>query len=238
MALIAQIFNKPKPAVIQIDDVDGDKKDFIVIDSATVISHEHDAEVTENPVESGARIVDHYEEQPKKLTIEGVISEAPIKPLQAGLATVGGAVATFSGIRGGLGGAAVSGGVGALSSALLGDEGDRVKAAMDSFEELEKGARIVTIITGLRVYDNMVLVGFKPVERKDHGDSLVFTANFSEVVIAASELVLIPALADDVSTAATPTQNLGKKQSSAEPAGLKNSNQTLLKRIFSSSSGG
>lgn len=54
----------------------------IEVDVSIAESHETDCDITENPVESGANITDHVQVKPAKLTIEGLISDTPIKFFQ------------------------------------------------------------------------------------------------------------------------------------------------------------
>lgn len=54
----------------------------IEVDVSVQETHETDCDITENPVESGANITDHIQVKPAKLTIEGLVSDTPIKFLQ------------------------------------------------------------------------------------------------------------------------------------------------------------
>lgn len=54
----------------------------IEVDVSVSETHETDCDVTENPVESGANVTDHVQVKPARLTIEGLVSDTPIKFLQ------------------------------------------------------------------------------------------------------------------------------------------------------------
>jgi hypothetical protein len=54
----------------------------IEVDVSVSETHETDCDVTENPVESGANITDHVQVKPARLTVEGLVSDTPIKFLQ------------------------------------------------------------------------------------------------------------------------------------------------------------
>lgn len=59
-------------------DLYSQKNDTITVDATVRESHEHVAEVTEHPVESGTEISDNIRMKPRKLTIEGVVSATPV----------------------------------------------------------------------------------------------------------------------------------------------------------------
>lgn len=53
------------------------KFDFVVLDASLSESHAATVDVTEHPVETGAKVVDHLIPAPDDLSIEGVVSNTP-----------------------------------------------------------------------------------------------------------------------------------------------------------------
>lgn len=130
------------------------------VDASLSEDHNFDSEVTRDPVERGADITDHIRKLPISVTIEGVVSDTPI------------------------GDAAVA------RDVVLEGEGERSPETTYSAEALgvllgirDRGEP-VTIVTNLRVYDNMALERLNVPVDAETGAALRFTASFVEVVIA------------------------------------------------------
>jgi len=71
MGLLSLVYGtKKKLAIAQIE-----------VDVSVSETHETDCDVTENPVESGANVTDHVFVKPARLTVEGLVSDTPIKLL-------------------------------------------------------------------------------------------------------------------------------------------------------------
>lgn len=66
-------------------------KDFFLpiwnFDATTSESHQHSAEVTNHPVERGVDITDHIQLKPFRLTLQGIVTNTPLKPGVASSAT-------------------------------------------------------------------------------------------------------------------------------------------------------
>ena len=136
-------------------------------------THSRDAQVTENPVESGATVADHVVLEPEGVSIEGFISSAPVRILPLGQAGTG--------------------------------------RVLDAFEELDRLWRRrepVELVTGYRVYDDMIITRLELPRRREVG--LRFTAELRKVNIVDSEVAELPAL-DEVSDAAAQEQNRGRQ---------------------------
>lgn len=194
MAILSLLF-KREPRVLEIQAPrpfagEGGKnlRTFLKIDAFENIQHQHEAEITENPIETGSLVSDHMDVKPKVLTFTGLISEAPISIQQA---TVGNVAGSVGGLAGGLLGPATqlatTAGVAALGGSLMNKPGNRVLDGFRAIEELQAKKIPVTIITGLRAYENMVLTSFTPTESAPTGRSLSFTATFREIRMVSSK---------------------------------------------------
>lgn len=221
MALLSLIFDKPKRTQINVGKDDGTERELLILDMTTNISHGNEVSITENPIESGATIGDHVQLQPKIVSFEGIMSSAPITLGQAIVGNVAGVIPAIGGFGNTLGGALVSGAVATLGGLLLNGGDNRVQEALNSMLEIQEKAILVTLITGLRSYNNMILQSFQPIENAQIGDSLSFTATFKEVSIVQSEQIILSGivLAANVANKASSTQKLGKKQANVSTKG-------------------
>lgn len=193
MAILSLLFKQqPKAFEIQAPQsrIDGGKdfRSYLKLDAVNQVQHQHEAEVTENPIEGSIPGSDHMDVKPKVLTFTGLISEAPIKIEEALLGNVAGAVGgVASKALGGVIGSAVTGGVAALGGLLLNKPGNRVLDGFKAMEQLQTEKIPVTLITGLRAYQNMMLTSFVPTESAENGKSLSFTATFREIRVVSSK---------------------------------------------------
>jgi hypothetical protein len=224
MALLSLIFKRPKKLQINAPTRDGLKERvLLILDAADQISHQNRATPTENPIEDGSMVADHVDRAPKSVTFQGVVSEAPIQIEQAVVGNVAGAVGGIIGKAAGtLAGVGSSLGVAALGGLLLNRQGNRVQDAFNALLEIQDKAIPVTLITGLRAYNNMILTEFTPIETADTGRSLSFTATFSEIKIVSSKQIRLPkkVLAAAVAPSAASVINQGTKVATEAPASL------------------
>jgi uncharacterized protein YcfJ len=214
MGLLGLIFDKPKKFTVQVPAGSGTEREMIIIDAAENVRHPHDAQATDNPVEEGSDITDHVDVKPKMISFDGIVSEAPISVEKAIIGNVAGAIGGLvGGALGGIAGTIATTGLSALGGALLDEPVSRTQEAFDAMEEIQEKKIPVTIVTGLRVYNNMILTEFTPVETTAIGKSLSFTATFREIRIVQSEQITLPeaVLEPDVAASAMNKLNEGAK---------------------------
>ncbi len=148
------------------------------------------SQVTEFPIEDGAVVSDHIILKPSRLTLEGIVSNHPINLSTAMVGNVAGV------IGGALSGPAktVATAAGVLvGNKLVSQSAQPAKAALDVFKEIREKKLLLTIITGLDTYTNMVMERFSPVRTANTAGSLVFSAAFKEAKIVTSQTVAVPA---------------------------------------------
>lgn len=92
---------------------------------------------------------------------------------------------------------------------------DNVQDSFFEFELLWNNKDVITIIAGLKVYENMVMTDFSSPRNKENGGSLSFSAEFEQIKKVKSQVVEIPVsiLNDaDINTKqqAQEDQNIGK----------------------------
>ena len=196
MPLTSFIFGKqPKATTIA---------NALIIDATMSIQHNADAAPTKFPIESGADITDHVKLEPIRLTINGIISEAPLSTLQALFGgVIGGAIGTAVG---GLGTAALSSVTkqvlkgnelaGGTNNSLEADMKNRnfadsnfPKKAWEYLLEVREKRVPFSIVTSFREYKNMVIRSLNQSQDKDSGDSLMFTMSVEQLTIVETEII-------------------------------------------------
>ena len=139
--------------------------DTLWLDASLKEDHDLEVDVTDHPVETGASVSDHARPKPREVTIEGVVSNTPLSTLQARQAQT----AEGTSILSTAGQPAVRGKPGWAESAFA------------TLEALWTVPKLITIVTGLKTYDNMLLTSLKVPRDDKTGDVLKFTAKFKQV---------------------------------------------------------
>lgn len=136
------------------------------LDAAIREEHVASARVTESPVESGAKVSDHVFLEPESLNIDGVITDTPVylHPASAneddGLLTV-----------------------------PLASSGSRAIDAFEALRRLLANREPLTVVTGLHVYNNMVMTNLNVPREPESGLALRFSCELRQVQIVRSQTV-------------------------------------------------
>lgn len=192
--------------------MDGEKT-IIACDAVTSENHQMIAEATQFEIEDGSDISDHVINRGKTLTIEGIVSDDPITLTQKGVLN-----RTLGGV---LPGSLKS----KLSYDLGGDDGKPSKEAFDQFEFIHDNKIPVTLITGLKKYDNMIMEEFSAPRDSKTVRALRFTATFRQVNIVSTILEAAPIIKQDVNLGAQSKKNIGKQGTGTV---VKNRNNTIF----------
>jgi hypothetical protein len=108
----------------------------------------------------------------------------------------------------------------------------RSKEAWGRIKEMKNSGELVTVITTLGVYENMLVINADAAVNKDTGLSLLFTITLEETQFAETEIVkLAPAKLSDPADTKGSDANGGQKQSEVP------GNGTLLLKIVEGISG-
>lgn len=166
------------------------KIDTLEIDVVLSESHSADADATDHPVEQGVNITDHVRVKPETLTIEGLISNTPI-PTAAR----------------------------AEKEQIWGDPGP-AETARDTLTRLKNNGDLLTVITKLRTYTNMVITSLSFPRDSKTGNALKFSVTLKNVVVVRSETV-------KVNTTYKKKKDLGNQQ--PKKADEKTRGKSLLK---------
>lgn len=169
----------------------------IFLDATVSEDFENPSELTQHPVENGADIGDHIILKPRRLTIEGVISDAPLgvsAQLQGLATTVASQIGqNLGGAAGGLVGAGVA--AKTLAGILNPDSATgstRVRDAVREFTNIREAKTPLTVVTGLTQYENFVLVSFKVGRDQQTGQSIRVRLELQELLVATAKLAVIP----------------------------------------------
>lgn len=176
--------------------------DSVYLDASVHEQHVTTAEVTTHAVETGSAIADFIRPLPRKLTIEGMITNTPIMgelhpsiiKARKGFKTDASPTDVGGGQAGTIQTAPVGGGQpGNFSALKFSTEYDRVIAAYDSLVAACRGGALFAITTSLTTYQsdigdrNMACVNFAVPRDVDHANAIMFTADFQEVRIVNSQ---------------------------------------------------
>lgn len=186
----------------QLASIGEDGGDAIALDASVREVHNVAGHITEHPVESGVDIVDHYRVLPRRLEIEGVISNTPIKSSFPGEALINSVVGLIEG------------------------DTDPVSNAWSELQRFFDEAVVVTITTSLKVYGSMVLTDLSVTRTAGQGQSLHFNASAQEVRFVDTQsgaAIEIPK-----SPLGQKTKSAGKKTNTT-PAQQGQKSSTLLK---------
>jgi len=193
--------------------------DIITIDLDVMSdeAHEWSNDVTENPVELGAPVSDHIQPKADKLSITGLITNAPIDPDVA---------AQFPGT--------IDGG---LFSA-------RLQTHFDFLRSLTNFRAPMTVYTRYKVYTDMALLSCSISRSTGTGEALPFTLQFTHIRLVQTQTVDVPPgisrkmdkKADASTSKKTQPEAKGGKTDAKEVTKEKQKS-TLLKSIGSSVTG-
>lgn len=175
----------------------GNARVGIVVDALVSEEPSFSAEVTKNPIEGGAKISDHVQLKPVELTMEGVISDAPL-----GYAVIGN----------------IQNLVRQVSNVFLGSS-----RSLDAFNELlalRNNRMPFTVITSLKRYQNMIMTELSVPRTAQTGNAIHFRCKMEEVVIVSSQTTSnMLNLSSTAKKIGQKTANVGTKVADAQKKG-------------------
>jgi len=159
----------------------------ILIDAFLRESHEHKAKITEHPIESAFSFIDHVYAESPKISVEGIISNTPMSFL--GLPLINSAQNWFNN-----------------------KSNNRAKEIIGEIEEIFYNKKPITIITSLKVYEDMVLESFSV--SLASMDAIRFNFAAKKLVIAKLNHIKIP---ESKVSRGKPKKALGKQPAKEIP---------------------
>jgi hypothetical protein len=171
-----------------------------------VISERHDDQLTisDHPVEAGVKISDHCYLEPAELVM--LVGWSPSSTNQLGAITGGISDVVSAGLNGGLADV-----IGLLA-------GDKISDVYQQLLDLQAKREKFSVVTGKRVYDNMLLKSLRVTTDRETENVLMVEATFREIIIVSTQTATLPPLtaqlnpADTASPiASSPTQPIEDK---------------------------
>ena len=141
----------------------GNQYGNIELDAVLDESHEWSAEATSNPVEEGAPVTDHVIEQADKLSIRGVVTDAPLNASSSILGFIGG-----------------------------GSADNKTQTVFDLLDTLIKKREVLTVYTKHKTYSDMVLTNVTIPRSASVGEAIEFRAEFIHIRKVATQTVDVP----------------------------------------------
>ncbi|HEX5035129.1 MAG TPA: hypothetical protein VFW62_11680 [bacterium] len=160
----------------------------VTIDASINENHVHVAEPTRNPIENGAKVTDHVDIEPFRLAMDCIVSDTPI---DFGILNA-------------------AAGIAATASNLI-SGGTRSTDAWAELVKLLNDRKPFTVVTGLKVYENMVLAVLDLNRNAQTGHAINFHAEMEQIRIVGDDEILDGTLADTAKNIGAKTRNLGQR---------------------------
>ena len=194
----------------------------------TILSEDHTSEViiSRNPVEVGLAVTDNIVPQPFQLMLEGVITASSSAfglidfGIQGAVRDLAGNVASTLGIENSL--------------------GNKVSKGWEAMSLLMRSGERMTVITGLKQYENMALSSVSTKQDKDSPDHIKFTAILQEVLVVDTKVFAgslgdikeRPESVNEVAKTNQPTSDRGSNiLTSGKKPGVAVTNQSALSKV-------
>ena len=161
----------------------------IRLDATVREEHGMSARVTESPLESGANVADHVISEADTLNIDGVITETPVY---------------FS--------KEPSPGSADLVEVPYASSGSRVLDGYEALRRLMERRQTITVVTGLRTYQDMVMTNLNVPREPETGVALRFSAELRQIRMVNSASIPPNKASPKSKSKAQKTANRGKQQ--------------------------
>lgn len=135
-------------------------------------THMDELEITDHPVEQGARISDHAYLRPAEITIRAGWSNSPSVP------------GFFPGL-----GASVTGTIAGVADIISGNGLKQVREIYQKLLELQTSRIPFSVVTGKRTYNDMLFRSLRVETNKETENSLVMTAVLRQVIIVKTQVI-------------------------------------------------
>ncbi len=194
-------------AVVTISYDAGGSLAVIEFDATLSETHIGTSIVTEHPVEKGVNISDHVRPDVDRLTLEVMVTNAPIKvpgsnldgatggvaPLELTIPTTTELPIAIPGVGAALKGAGLLNGTTTVKANVLQFEAfDRVSSVYHELKTLQETATIITIGTSLREYTNFVFKTVTEPRQAGDGDSMKIQIEAQQIRFALAKTVAAP----------------------------------------------
>lgn len=219
MATVRQLIDQPRAPASILFNVVGHLTNrprrvqiaALEVDATISEVHEAEAEATEHPVESGGVVSDHVILKPRRYRMEGMVSNAPVEFSAVALAKRAAEV----------GRAAVG-----LAAKPMADR------AFTLLTNLLDAREMVTVVTPLVKYSDLVLIALSFPRDAQTGDALRFSATFKQIRRVDSVETELERIPED--SPAAPKKDLGTQSPRATADAVKAKATELLRLLNAS----
>lgn len=175
----------------QLNSVSGPSVDTLTIDATLSETHSSKVTVTRHPVEQGVKITDHKLREPDGLVMDCIITNDPMPTTDSETPAqyVNPSGQTFN------------------YAAKSSYEPDRASKAYQTLLSLLDSPDLLSVVTSLRNYDNMVLTDITAPRDSGTGEALRFTVTFTQIRVVQNQTTVIQAK----TTRASGNKDLHKK---------------------------
>ncbi len=162
----------------------------LLLDASPSRTHTASAQVTEHPVERGGPVTDYIRPMPRRLTVEGFITNTPIgaPPAGGGSDGVTASVENVVQRRTLFKGRPIEFSWGALTFST---QFDRVKNAFLDLVDATLDGSLFAVSTSLAEYNNMAAINMTVTESPTAADALSFSIEFQELRIVSTSVVAV-----------------------------------------------
>jgi len=183
----------------------------IVLDATISENHSYENIVTSHPIEDGSEISDHVISRPERLTMNGFITNSPVNFLGVALNLIRG--------------------IGRNRTEVAFDE--LLKISQGKYDPITgvRERELITIVSTLKVYTDMVMISITFPRDRTSGDSLRFTAEFQKLTKVTSETVVVPNLKAPATNKGVPTQSNGKQTATTPTTETQSTSVSILKSL-------
>lgn len=154
---------------------------ILQFDCVTRETHEGTSVLTEHAVEDGSPLSDHKRADPRRISIEAIVTNTPLSfppPWGDTSSTIGARVRKVADVE---------------ANVLVFDaEFDRIQEVFEALDRLRVEAVPLTVATRLRTYEDVQIVNIQNPRESSDGDSLRFVVDIQEVRIAETRTVAAP----------------------------------------------
>lgn len=160
----------------------------LVLDAILSDSHEYSNDITNYPIEEGSDISDHIKRTPVSVSITGIITNSPLETLVALKESTIRSIAdgytttlkekSFDRVTGGF-------------IELLSIMGENNSTTINV-----RKPKLVELVTGLKVYQNMAMIKLSITRTPDIGEAIKFTATFKPIKKISRQSTIIPKISD------------------------------------------
>lgn len=158
--------NTPSTAV-------GPVQPFVEFDSTVEVSTEFGGSLSTHPVESGARITDHFTRENPVFSVRGVTSNTPVFPVGGGTRSFGATYQRneFNAVEGG---------------------GKRTKNLYDVLTTMYGNGSVFTLVCDLDSYDNCIIKSMGFSQTSDKAEALYVDLTVEQIRVVGTQRVVSP----------------------------------------------